>query len=110
MNLAALSKLTLEQRALIALIRAWPPCKVIITVRHGEPVQTNSLGVMLRMPLDLEFPEDLHASELAVIAACQELGYGTIELDVANGVIQGWHIGGDLYGKGQIIVLSELGD
>ena len=111
MKLATLSRLTIEQRALVALIRAWPPCRVIITVRGGKPVQTNSLGVMLPMPIDLDPPDEIRAGELAVIAACQELGYGTIEMDVASGVIQGWHIGGSEgdYGKGQLIVLSELG-
>lgn len=114
MNLTDLSNLKQEQEALIALIRSWPDCQVVITVRDGIPVETNTPDIMILLCRDGETEianvDHFHAGEMAILAACEELGYGYIEMDIAGHMIMGWHIGTKgCLAKGQIIKLSHVG-
>jgi hypothetical protein len=104
-----LSQLTKEQEALIGLIREWPDCHVIITVRDGQPAESNTPDVMIPLPANIAPVDHFCAGEMAVIAACKELGYGYIEMDIAGHMIMGWHIGTTgCLAKGQIIKLSHV--
>ncbi len=94
MNLSALSNLNHQQEAFIMWLRAIPDCEVVLSVVEGSPRSAKAKGMMLPA---MTFRETelgpLSGAELAILAAAQDLGYGTIIITIAAHLVQGWHIG-----------------
>ena len=91
MHLQSFAKLSYRQEAFIAWLRAVPDCLVLLSVAQGEPRSAKAQGVMLP---DMQFSHgdvgDISAAELAILGACQELGYGCLKITMAVHVVQGW--------------------
>jgi len=95
MNLRALAKLSHQQEAFIVWLRVVPDCEVILSIVKGEPRGAKAQEVML--PLMSDFRKDdlgtMSGAELAILAAAQDLGYGTLKIKMAAHLVQGWCIG-----------------
>ena len=94
MNLRALAKLSHRQEMFIMWLRAVPDCEVLLSVAAGEPRGAKAQEVML---LAMSFHKDdlgaMSGAELAILAAAQDLGYGTLKIKMAAHLVQGWCIG-----------------
>jgi len=94
MNLSALAELNYRQEAFVAWLRAIPDCEVVLSVFEGQPRSAKAQGVMLpAMGFRHVEVGPLSGAELAILAAAQDLGYGTINIKVAAHLVQGWFIG-----------------
>ena len=94
MNVSTLAKLSHNQEAFIMWMRAIPDCEVILSVSEGQPRSAKAKGVMLpTMTFRHDEVGSLSGAELAILAAAQDLGYGTINITMAAHLVQGWCVG-----------------
>lgn len=93
-DLRALAALSYKQEAFIMWLRAIPDCDVVLSVKNGEPSAAKAQQAMLP-PMTFHHADvgALSGAELAILAAAQDLGYGTINIKIAAHLVQGWCVG-----------------